>query len=154
MGSESDIELVAVSCKFDFSERRNLPNKEVDPDRKLLNGFRGLAFPLTGSISVSSSSPTLLEIHKGLLPFSRRLFPTPPPPSSGFRSSFPSSHNISLLAWLFAHRSAILQCPTIPPFVVTYRPPPDLPAGKFLRNPGRPRLKAQCALSLDATPAG
>lgn len=42
MGSESDIELVAVSCKFDFSERRNLPNMGMDPDHKLLEGFRGL----------------------------------------------------------------------------------------------------------------
>ena len=44
MGSESDIELVAVSNKFDFSERRNIPNEEMDPDRKLLKSFRGLDF--------------------------------------------------------------------------------------------------------------
>ena len=41
VGSESDIELVAVSYKFDFSERRNLPNKEMDPDHKLPKGFWG-----------------------------------------------------------------------------------------------------------------
>lgn len=41
VGSESDIELVAVSCKFDFSERRNLLNMEMDPDRKLPKGFWG-----------------------------------------------------------------------------------------------------------------
>ena len=54
MGSESDIELVAVSYKFDFSERRNLLNMEMDPDRKLPKGFWGppslapvrLLFPL------------------------------------------------------------------------------------------------------------
>lgn len=50
VGSESDIELVAVSSKFDFSERRNVPNKEMDPDRKLLNGFRGLDFLLTAQL--------------------------------------------------------------------------------------------------------
>ena len=35
-GSESDIELVAVSCKYSMSE-----NMEMDPDRKLPNGFWG-----------------------------------------------------------------------------------------------------------------
>lgn len=55
MGSESDIELVAVSCKFDFSERRNLPNMEIDPDHKLPKGFRGLLFLLTSSFPVSLS---------------------------------------------------------------------------------------------------
>ena len=47
MGSESDIELVAVSCKFDFSERRNLLNMEMDPDCKLPKSFWGPSFSLS-----------------------------------------------------------------------------------------------------------
>ena len=47
MGSESDIELVAVSCKFDFSERRNLLYMEMDPDCKLSSGFWGLSFSIS-----------------------------------------------------------------------------------------------------------
>jgi len=87
-GSESDIELVAVSCKFDFSERRNLLNMEMDPDRKLPNGFWGLSFSLSPVILSFLFSPSLSETDKELLPFSRRLFSQPlllrpsSPPSS------------------------------------------------------------------------
>lgn len=59
VGSESDIELVAVSFKFDFSERPNPPNRELDPDRKLPKGIRGLLiFPLSRSNS-SLFSPSV-----------------------------------------------------------------------------------------------
>ena len=78
MESESDIQLVAVSCKFDFSERRNLLYMDMDPDRKLPKGFRGPSLSISPVLFFSFPfSPSLSETHKGLLPFSRRLFSQP-----------------------------------------------------------------------------
>jgi hypothetical protein len=150
VGSESDIELVAVSYKFDFSERRNLPNKDMDPDQKLPKSFRGppslvhFLFPLL-TLSV--------EIHKGhrlsLVVYS------PNPSSSSVAGSFPLlPYNLFPLACLSSRPPPNPQCLTIPPSVVTYRRPPDLPPEKSPRNPGRPKLKVLCAPSLAATPVG
>ena len=150
MDSESDIELVAVSCKFDFSERRNLPNKEMDPDRELPKGFWGLSslspvhfqFPLltlcwkyikAGAFLPSSILNPLLLLRRLSLP----LLPW------GL---------LSLLDCLLSPANP--QCLTTPPSVATYRRPPDLPPEKSPRNPGRPKLKVPCALSLAATPVG
>ena len=145
MGSESDIELVAVSCKFDFSERRNLPNKETDPDHKLPKGFWGP--PSFSQFIFCFPSHPLLEIHKGLQPFSSSILPTPPPPP-------PVSLSPLIRSVLACLLSAHPQCLTTPPSVAICPRPQDPPPEKSLRSPGRPKLKVQCALSRAATPVG
>ena len=144
MGSESDIELVAVSCKLDFSERRNLPNKEMDPDHKLPKGFRS---PPSHQFIFRFPSHPLLKYIKGSS-LSRRLFPQPLLLLRLSRPLF--SQYLFSLVYPFADS----QCPTIPPSVAVCRRPQDPPPEKSARNPGRPKLKVQCALSLAVTPVG
>jgi hypothetical protein len=94
VGSESDIELVAVSCKFDFSERRNLLYMEMDPDCKLPNGFWGPSFSLS---PVYSLLPLLTLCRKQIKSSCLSLVVYSPNPSSSVPRPFLfSPYNLSL----------------------------------------------------------
>ena len=128
---------MAVSCKFDFSERRNLLYMEMDPDRKLPKGFRGPSLSISPVLfSLSPSHPLCRKHIKGCC-LSLVVYSPNPSSSSVPRPFLFSPCNLSPAPCL----SLCLTMPDYPPVRRNIPSPPGPPAGKITKKPGAPKAK-------------